>query len=262
VIRVDVGEAEAEHELNLIALDGEQLVGVALSKQDGATIKLQSIIVEESHRRRNVATQLLAALEPHARDRGATRLEAMYESTHASAPILERLFARSSWSWPFAGMFMCRGTKKICEAQWMQASLPASDELFAWSELTDRERSGLHQTAPWWEESLGPFPNEPIEPVSSLGLRAGGEVIGWMLTHRMREDTIRYSRLFVREDSRTRARGVALIAEAIWRQVRAGIPYGYFIVRSDNTPMVRLLKRRIAPYLESVREARVAEKLL
>ncbi|NET42698.1 hypothetical protein [Okeania sp. SIO2B3] len=41
--------------------------------------------------------------------------------------------------------------------------------------------------------SLSPFGNTPAEPLNSLGLRYETQLVGWMVTHRVATDAIRYS---------------------------------------------------------------------
>jgi hypothetical protein len=82
--------------------------------------------------------------------------------------------------------------------------LPSEYELFPWVELRPEERADIltrQRAAEWYPETLSPFPEEErIEPVSSLGLRFHGQVVGWCITHRMKPDTIRFFRLFIRRD--------------------------------------------------------------
>ena len=90
------------------------------------------------------------------------------------------------------------------------------------------------------------------------------QVSGWVITHRIAADTVRYTSLFVRKELRTRNCGLLLLTESILRQRDLiGIDsFGVFGVYFDNKSMIRFLKRSMAPYLDSVRETWGSVKIL
>ena len=100
-----------------------------------------------------------------------------------------------------------------------------------------------------------------MEPLNSLGLRRDGAVVGWMATHRLRADLVQYTCLFVREGV-ARGRSIALLAEAVRRQVRAGVPLMAFMMDASNAAMHRFLERRLTPYVVSRADVRRAGKHL
>jgi hypothetical protein len=57
-------------------------------------------------------------------------------------------------------------------------------------------------------------------------------------------------------------KGLPLLAAAIQRQIEAGIAFGVFQVRSENSRMLRLIERRLMPYLGTWTESRRSEKAL
>ena len=153
------------------------------------------------------------------------------------------------------------------DAPWMHKySLPTSFSAFLWSELTKNERMIIQQkqeAEQWYPESLSPFQDEEIiEPLNSLGLRYKGEVVGWMITHRLTPDTIRYTSLFIRQDFQNLGRAIPLLAKAIYLHNSSKVTKGIFVVEIENKPMCRFVKRRMAPYLTSITETRETFKLL
>jgi GNAT superfamily N-acetyltransferase len=190
-------------------------------------------------------------------------METMYSGAAASAPTIARLLAKAGWSISRGSTLILSGSMRIIEAPWMKTRVPADYEVFAWSELTPGDRADLSSVqgdAPWYPPALGPFPAEPIEPACSLGVRHRGRVVGWMLTHRVDPERVRYSRFFVRREHRASFCGVALMAEAIRRQHAAGIPTCLCAVASENRPMMRVVRRRLAPYVEAKTEVCFASK--
>jgi hypothetical protein len=132
-------------------------------------------------------------------------------------------------------------------------------------ELTPEERLAMEAFRGEVPPALWPFDAElPPEPESSLGLRHGQEIAGWMVTHRVVPNLIRYTMLFVREQWRTPASSFALLAESLRRKHAA---YGTemnasLAVQADNQPMLRLLDGKFRPWVTSRSELRASAKTL
>lgn len=253
----------ASEELRILAEVGGSFAGLlTASYRPGAThAELGAVVVEAAHRRRGVASALLRTCARVLAAGGAKTIEAWYDGSRVDTATIEGLLAKAGWERPIPGMVLVRATRRVLDAPWAKVDLAQDDHLAPWSEVTEAELEGL-RGATWYPEALGPFPREPIEPVNSLALRHRGLIIGWMLTHRTGPQVIRYSRLFLHPDHRIHARGVSMIVEAIRRQDAAGIPFGTFGVRSDNLAMRRFVERRMAPYVESIKESTLVTKNL
>jgi GNAT superfamily N-acetyltransferase len=242
----------------------EELIGAAFANLLAKPLvgTLQSVFVSAAHRGRGVAQALIGGLERHVSSRGVRRIEAMYAGTAPSAPTIAHILAKAGWKAPNPPTLILGGSVRIAEAAWTR-HVPAGYEIFPWSELSAAETAQLatpHGTAPWYPPPLGPFPDEPVEPLCSVGVRHAGQVVGWMLTHRVDHERVRYSRLFVRQEHRARFSGLALIAEAIRRQRAAQIPKCLCAISTGNGAMMRILRRRLAPYIESRTELCCAYK--
>lgn len=215
--------------------------------------RVAAVVVDPSLRRRGIGTALLSACEQMVAAAGARQIEAWYDAQTGDVEVVHGLFRKARWEAPLPGMLMVQATRRVLEAPWAKVKATAGDEVFAWSTASAQELEALRGET-WFPPALGPFLNEPYEPINSLGLRREGRVIGWMLTHRMGPMTVRYSRLFVHPDHRIHARGIHLIVEAVRRQDQAGLPFGTFGVRSDNLSMRRFVERRMTPWVESIKE--------
>ena len=154
------------------------------------------------------------------------------------------------------------------EAPWMKrySRLPSSYSIFPWMEITQEERKAIQQTQDaqsWIPKDLIPFQYEQnLEPLNSLGLRYQGQVVGWMINHRLSPDTIRYTCSFVREDLQKMGRIISLYAEAGRRQISAMVPNTIWTVPLVHESMVKFVKQRWAPYLVSIDETRGTFKVL
>jgi len=256
-------------ELRQQTSDGEVIVA---ARANGVTIglalvdlslceraKLRSIVVDPGFRGCGVAQGLLAFVEEHLRGRGTRHIEAVYETGLAPDTVLSHILKKAGWMRASAATQILHISGRIVQAPWMRTPLPAGCEVFAWSQLTALEAADL-AAQPWYPQPLGPFPDEAPDPLCSVGIRHDGQVVGWMLTHRVRPGLMRYSRLFVRPGHRARVCGVVLIAAAIRRQPRVEIEGGMFCVSAANLPMLRIVARRIAPYIERKTELICASK--
>lgn len=255
----------------IAASDLEQPVGLALGKiqPDGSSAEVLSIFVAAPYRCAGLGTTLLTRLELELHQKGCTNVKLVYMTNKPTTPALERLLQKCNWTPPEPRMLVCKGKgESVMEAPWMKkySSLPASYTIFPWLEITQDERLAIQEQQkehPWIPKDLIPFQHEPdMEPLNSLGLRYKGQVVGWIINHRIAPDTIRYTCSFVREDLQKMGRVISLYAEACKRQVEAQIPNGIWTVPLVHKSMVAFVKRHLTPYLTSLAETRQTFKLL
>ncbi|HLO48402.1 MAG TPA: GNAT family N-acetyltransferase [Kamptonema sp.] len=250
--------------------NNDQPVGLVLAEilPNEHNAEVLSIFVDSKHRCQGIGTAMLAQLEQELVKEGCTTANLSYTTDKTTTPAIERLLIKSNWSSPQSRMFICKATpKQMLSADWMhRCSLPDSFATFFWRDLTEGERREIlrkQQAEPWYPDILSPFSEEKIiEPLNSLGLRYQGEVVGWMITHRLAPDTIRYSRLFVKKELQKMGRAISLLAQAIKYHYDSGIPYGIWTVQQDNTPMVSFMQRRMLSYMNEIVETKGSSKVL
>lgn len=249
----------------------EQPVGLALAEicQNDSSAQVHSIFVEPPHRGAGIGTALLTRLEEELYHRECTKTELVYMTGKPTTPAWERLLQKCNWAPPQTRMLVCKGQiEKVIEAPWMKkySRLPSSYRIFPWLEITQEERQAIQQqqeAQPWIPENLIPFQCEKnLEPLNSLGLRYRGQVVGWVINHRISSDTIRYTTAFVREDLQKMGRVISLFYEAGKRQVEAKIPNVIWATPLFHKSMVAFIKNHWVPYLNSVEETRGTFKLL
>jgi GNAT superfamily N-acetyltransferase/predicted GNAT family acetyltransferase len=247
-----------------------QPIGLALAEiiPNTGIAQILSLFVKPKYRQSGIGSALLNSLEQELRRFGCTKMQLTYISGAATMPALEHLLSKQNWSSDRSQMIVCNTTTNILKnAPWLDSYfLPSSFSIFPLVELTLAEYQTIQEQqaiAPWYPEILSPFRGElPVEPLNSLGLRYRGEVVGWIATHRISPDTIRYTSLFVRKDLQKMGRAISLVAEAIKIQVNSDIPQCICAVFTDNEPMVRFVERRLVPFLTKVRETKRSHKLL
>jgi GNAT superfamily N-acetyltransferase len=248
-----------------------QSIGLVLAETstDRKSAEILSLFVVPEHRGHGLGKTLLAYMEEELYQRGCSQVNLVYVS-NAATPALEIILKQRNWSTPQIRMLVCSGPIiNIKDASWLKLHnlLPSGYTIFPWVELTLQERELIQKQqaiSPWYPEILSPFKEEEaIEPLNSLGLRYQNQVVGWMITHRVAADTVRYTKLFVREDLQPLGRAISLLSAAIKLQLESReTTKAVFTVVANNTPMVRFVYRRLAPYLTSVRQSWEASILL
>jgi ribosomal protein S18 acetylase RimI-like enzyme len=218
---------------------------------------LSRIIVDPSYRRQGVATLLLTELEERLRERRATALSVHYPVDAPYRYALEGLLAAHQWE-PSHPLFRIVRIPcaRIVGARWLrEAERWSRREVFPWSELSAAERLEVELLAGESADGfLSPFQSErTIDPVVSHGARSDGKVVGWVITHRVAEDIVRFSVLYLRPHVRGRILAMAMLAAAI-RSACGIYREAIFLYRVDNQPMNSLVDRTLAPFVSSCRE--------
>ncbi len=269
--RTRLQQLEAQESIIAMGVNiASQPVSLAIAELVPYTHKAQilSIYVKSENRQQGIGGSLLRSLSQKLQTLGCRELELGYTAQTNSTDALEKLLNRQGWSIPQPKMLVCHSiTERMKQAPWLySARLPASFSIFPLIQLTNQEYQIIQQQQalnPWYPEILSPFRGDlPVEPLNSLGLRYQGQVVGWMATHRIAPDIIRYTNLFVRQDLQKMGRAIPLIAEAIKLQLKSNIPRYTCAAEVGNKPMVKFVRRRLQPFLTQVRESRQSHKLL
>jgi|HubBroStandDraft_1064217.scaffolds.fasta_scaffold10017_2 GNAT superfamily N-acetyltransferase len=247
-------------------------VGLLLGRlQPEGGIEVLSVYVMPAWRGQGVATRLFATLEGVARAKGVGRLALVFTRPHAFDEVLGRLLRSAGWREPRPRLLLAESSReRIMQAPWVRrAELPPGYEIFPWAELTAEEGLRLRAvegTPGWHRRELSPFSSEPYEPETSVGLRRSGDVVGWVITHRVLAGYLRYTTIFVNEACQAHLVALPMLASVMHRHDASSFvrdaDRAMFNVELDNKPMVTVLKRRFMRYLTSLKLSYGAEKLL
>ncbi len=251
-----------------INLDSEA-IGLGLAVIDKYDAEVLSLFIHPEHRSKGLGKTLLKYLEIELQQRRCSQVRLVYIS-NSTTPALERILKQLNWSIPQLRMLVCEGTKEsIKDAPLLRLnySLPASYTIFPWVELTPENREYIQKQQdilPWYPEILSPFDDEEIlEPVNSLGLRYQGQVVGWMITHRVAIGTIRYTKFFVKKELQSVGRAIPLLVTAIQLQLeKSEANKAVFTVLHDNSRMVKFINKRLGFYLSLLRQSWQTSKLI
>lgn len=245
-------------------------VGLALAEVPAATpasAELLSLLVVGDARGRGVGTALVAGLEADLARRGVTEVGGVYMSGKAFTAPLERVFAKRGFSPPQVRKVVVQCTpEEAARTDWFQkAKMPDGGLIFPWAELPREEYEGLKRSQaerPWIPQILEPWScGEHVDAASSVGLRLHGDVVGWVITHRVAPLLVRYTACFVREDLQAQGALFPLLVASITNIVGTGVTCTF--VTSNQFPrMVRFTQRRLAPFISYCGETRGVTKRL
>lgn len=140
-------------------------------------------------------------------------------------------------------------------------------ELFRWADLDPEEIERLkasYQESGWIAEDLRPwhYDASTLEPGSSLGIRYRGEIVGWVINHRLDARTVRFTCSFLRRDLARFARILPAYSESVRRAHDAGFEQVVFTVPVHHREMVSFVRRRCLPNGAELSETRGASKAL
>ncbi|MEG3898952.1 MULTISPECIES: GNAT family N-acetyltransferase [unclassified Microcoleus] len=256
--------------LGIAASLGDEIVGLAIVELDTQSGKagILSLFVEPEHRGQGIGTHLIQQLETKLIEMGCKRVQLSYQATEIAQVALEPILQRQGWKLPKVSLILVKAeAERIPKIPWVKKyQLPKDLVIFSWQELTEEEKQQLQQgqeEKPWYQQGLSPFLDETIvEPINSLGLRYQGEVVGWMVTHRVAPDTIRYTSMFVEKRWQRLGRGIVLMAESLQRQYDRAIPYYAYAVSSRNPLMLEFVDRHCQPYMSWIAESKTTYKRL
>jgi len=217
--------------------------------------ELLSIFVKADHRNRGVATALLERLEAALAGRGFGEVKGTFMSGRSANDALLRVLAKRGWTPPAVRTVTLRFTPQGARATPWYGRLQYSDdyEVFPWGELTKEEREGLYRTqaaGQWIPAGLEPWRHDRygFDAVSSLGLRYKGQVVGWVINHRLGPSMVRFTCSFMRKDLGRRGRIMPLYTAALERLEKDGCQDCLFITPVEFPNMVHFVTDRCAPY--------------
>ena len=238
------------------AANGEP-VGLAFGMGgDQEWFELASVYVAPFFRDQGIGTELLAAVEQGFIDLGYSRgvhLFTVWEEDQAFA----RFLVRQKWSQPTVRQVVCKTNLELAyQTPWLvRARLPESYRTILWCDLNEAQRSAILERqaheAPWYPDDVDPFRFEPNCHVeTSVALLKGDRAIGWVITHVLDSQTLRWTCSYVSEELQGAARILPLWWAVAQRQ-KAHTQMEQFIWTVPVTlpRMVQFARRRMRPWL-------------
>jgi len=232
------------------------------------SLEILSLYVVPEHRGEDVATQLLEELEDMARVRySVMELSGVYLTGKPAVPALERVFEKRGFGPSvLRGLVLRFEPEDADQCRWYRrARLPRGASLFPWRDLTPADRDALQQSQrerDWVDAALDQsLCDADCDPISSMGMRVGGEIVGWAINHRVAPDFVRFTASFVRRDLAARGAMFPLYAASIDALRGTGVTCSTVIpARFDR--LIEFAQRRCAPFARFCGESRIVTKNL
>jgi N-acetylglutamate synthase-like GNAT family acetyltransferase len=256
--------------LGITALWKGQVVGLILVEKVN---ELQGLVVcwhvLKPQRGFKLGKQLISKMEKYATQQGIQQLSLSYRWDSASRPQINQALHHAGWKDLEKKLHLIKYSVDLfVQMPWCKnmVTLPEEYDIFPWSELTQHDENKImarQKKEGWYPKEVPPiFDRSIFDHETSVGLRLRGEVVGWMMTHRVNNNIVEYSSLFVSPEIQRLGRGVHLIVAAISRQQVLGIQYGIFQVVSNNTEMCRFVEKRMKNTIISQTTRRYLDKSL
>jgi GNAT superfamily N-acetyltransferase len=219
-------------------------------------VRVVALTVEKSLRGLGVGRQLYSRLEAELVARGVTVADVLAANPH---PFLEK----SGWQPGARIATVYTFSKRVGEAPWLLSPIASSSyELFPWLSHgpEDREHAlRLMENDPV-ARKLDPFtdPTRVFGP-SSKGIRYGGELVGWCVTHRLTSGVLQYSSVYMASKHRRTVAPLIVMSEAIREHLRRSeeLPLGVQAVPPELPDIERFSAKRLAPWADSVERVHV-----
>lgn len=266
------GDERPIQPLGVVAWHAGEAAGLALAElplEGSGVPEVLSLFVRPESRSQGAATALVGWLEAEIGRRGFRELEAVYMTGKPAVAALERVFEKRRWDPPVVRTVTVRFTPEEAAATpWYgRVALSGEYEVFPWAELTPEERERLqrsHESSPWIAPGLEPWRHDRhgFDAVSSLGLRLHGEVVGWVINHRIAPEIVRFTCSFMRKDLGRRARILPLYTASIERLRQGGCKLCTFVTPVDYKTMVEFVRNRCSRWVHFVGETRGRSKRL
>lgn len=242
-----------------IASDGSFPCGLAVGVPGpNADFELASLYVLPLYRRQGLGSRLLQQLEQAFVEEGV-RLGASYVTVKPEdqSPLL---FLRASgWSQVRVIGLNCRTTlTNAFETSWLvKARLPDPFEIIGWEEVDEAQRNDiLAAVGDWAPRDLNPFLFEGDAHLpTSVALRdkRDGRIRGWIITHQIGPDLIRWTCSFVAPELQHQGMIIPLWLACATRQKALNTASRFcFTVFMEQTRMAKFVARRMKPKLEEM----------
>lgn len=229
-----------------------------------------SLFVAPAFRGRGLGTALLDQMGVYLARMGAKKVMGVYMTGQPSQQAIERVLEKAGWSTPEIRQLTLRFTfEEVLRTGWY-GKYPLEDgyTVFPWKDLTEAGREALRESQKatgWIKPDLEPWKHdaEGYEPVSSLGIRLHGEIVGWMINHALDDRVVRFTCSFIRKDLGRRGKIVPVYTEAVRRLLeKTNFVEGTLTAPVRHRGMANFVLRRCAPLASFLGETRGTAKLL
>lgn len=253
--------------LALICKHQDQVVGLALAKFFllNRTGQIYSLSIKEKFRRQGIGTLLFQRIQQLLLDEGSRALGFEYESNETTGQAMDHILAKIGWPPAQVYMVRCYYKAQAFNPRWLEKCprLRPGLKPFPWRQLKASELSAIQHMAKQgtFLPYLSPLrESQKIDPINSLGLRHKNKIVGWVITHRVDRQTIRYSALYIDKDYKNRRAAIPLLAESIRLHKKSSVPWALFEVNLKEVDLTwwHFVKKKLIPYADRLEKVKWA----
>ena len=224
---------------------------------------LTSLTVTPGHQNKGIGRQLMHHLIEHLKSLEFRLLNFQYDA----CPIMEKLLKNTGWEPSTLLMRRYFLHHQTFTPEWFHSSAPTLPEdysLFLWTEALPEE---IETVRDWAKsnpqiEQYSPFDSKhPFDPVTSLGLRYKGKLVGWMVNHRINPNLLRYSAFYVVPEVRGLGPSICMLKESIRLHLADKLEMeGMMEINFKLSPnrWIQFIEKRLAPYAVRIEDMRYA----
>jgi len=243
----------------ILAMESDKMVGLLLAEyiieQNG--VKVISLLVHPENRKRGIGTGLLQKLENWASEKGFWRIDLVFQSNWELSEALTRALAKCHWEDPVRRMILCYANIKNYEgAPWLSYDqIPPKFEIFNWSDLTGDDKNLImnQRVAGSVTPDVDPFQAaEKCLPELSVGLRHQGQLVGWMITHKVSNETLQRTCVYLDPEFRKNNLALALSANVIKLQLKSDYPKAIFQIHTGKQKMISYFEKFLKEYQDTI----------
>jgi GNAT superfamily N-acetyltransferase len=265
------GDTRLVQPIAFVATKGQVILGLALAELSDAPQKsaeILSVLVDPAGRGQGIATALVEKIEQEVKGRGCPEIKAVYMTGKPGIAVMERIFWKRGFQAPQARTVTLRFTpEEALATPWFsRVKLGSAFSVFPWKDLPPEERQSLVESnakTPWVAPGLEAWRHDrQFDPVSSLGLRRNGQVVGWVINHQVAPDVVRFTCSYMGYGLGRRGRIMPLYTQSLERLRGTSVRYCTFVTPVTYVTMVEFVKKRCAPWASFFGETRGVTKKL
>lgn len=218
--------------------------------------EIHSLSVTPPARRLGIGSQLIKAAEASALEKKCSLIQIQYRKEDYTTPFLEKILEKEKWAGPRKIALRFFFDTRSFHPPWFTHPPPLHHSFmaFPWGHLKKDEKQSIlkNYKQGHFQPAVFPFQEETFEKINSLGLRFKKEVIGWMISHRVAPDTIRYTALYVQPEHQYRGSSIRLLVDAIALQQSSPIRWALFEInlQEASSSWLKFVLKRLAPYAQ------------
>ena len=247
--------------------DGFYPIGLGIASIKNKQAQLLSLYIQDDYRNQKIGTKLYQAIEKDLQDKGAISISLEYMKERKTTPYLEKILRSQAFENPALNMtFFYFEYESLMKPRWMrELCVPKKYEVFSLYDMNEKDHKDYEKiiSEPSFPHELKISKDFPLTPQTSFGLRTQTEFVGWMTTHFIQSDLLRYSCLFVKKEHLSKGASISLIAHTVrehYKVFKETKPRALFAVRADYKMMHYMMMRKLAPYSFKIEQGMVAKK--